>query len=303
MSNRASGSMTEAGATDETEMAEIRKDPVLRGDSALTDPNLGGSTAASWTGTGGPDPGGMVGPAGTGAQQGASDTAEAGDQLQQAVSQAGDQMQQAVGQAVDQAQQTAGQVVEGVRAQATSRLSAGKDQLAGTVGAVAQALRQSTQGLRDQNQTAIAQYAEQGADRLEGTATYLRERDVQELLNEVEDVARRQPMLFLGAAFGLGFLAARFIKSSRQQATEATARAGQGWATTPAASAWQRENTGTEMTQGESAIASAPVGQTTPAMPSEGGRGQAAYRLEASLPGSADLDTSLEESGSNMPRV
>ena len=37
------------------------------------------------------------------------------------------------------------------------------------------------------------------------------------MIDEVEAFARRNPPLFLGAAFGLGVLAVRFLKSSRQQ--------------------------------------------------------------------------------------
>jgi hypothetical protein len=89
-------------------------------------------------------------------------------------------------------------------------------------------MRQSSQGLRDQDQGAVAGYAEQAADRLDGAAEYLRQRDVPQLVDEVEGFARRQPAMFLGAAFGLGLLAARFVKSSRQQGQSSTSSSSQG---------------------------------------------------------------------------
>jgi hypothetical protein len=43
---------------------------------------------------------------------------------------------------------------------------------------------------------------------------YLEARDIQDLVGEAESLARRSPALFLGGAFTLGVLAARFLKSS-----------------------------------------------------------------------------------------
>lgn len=251
MSNKPASSAADIAVTDAAEidattdaavLDAIKDDPVLQGHGALEDPDLSGSTAASWTGTGGPDPGGVVGPAdldqqaddaanGGRLQQAAADAADqmqqaaggAVDQAQHAVGPVAEQAQQVVGPVVDQAQQVAGQVMDTARAQTTNRLSMAKDQLATTIGAVAEAMRQSSQGLRDQDQGAMAGYAGQAADRLEEAATYLRQRDVPDLVDEVEGVARRQPTLFIGAAFGLGLLAARFLKSSRQQAQQAQA--------------------------------------------------------------------------------
>ena len=42
----------------------------------------------------------------------------------------------------------------------------------------------------------------------------MRERDVRELVGEVQDFARKQPTLFFGGAVILGFAALRFLKST-----------------------------------------------------------------------------------------
>jgi predicted AlkP superfamily pyrophosphatase or phosphodiesterase len=60
----------------------------------------------------------------------------------------------------------------------------------------------------------FARYSNQVADRVERASTYLEEHDLDELMVEAEDFARRQPELFIGGAFTLGLLAARFLKSS-----------------------------------------------------------------------------------------
>lgn len=140
---------------------------------------------------------------------------EAGaDKLGQAVEGA----QQAASQVAEGTQQVAGQVAERAQQAATSQATARKDQAVDTLGAVAEALRQVGRQLRDQDQGAIAGYGDQAAERVDRVAGYLRERDVRDIVGEVEGFARRQPALFLSGAFTLGLVAARFLKSSGQQA-------------------------------------------------------------------------------------
>jgi len=105
-------------------------------------------------------------------------------------------------------------LMDRVRESATSQLGAQKDRATDGIGSVAQAVRQSTQQLRDQQHETIAQYVEQAADRLERFASTLKDRDIGDLARQAQDLARRRPALFIGAAFALGLCAARFIKSS-----------------------------------------------------------------------------------------
>jgi len=49
---------------------------------------------------------------------------------------------------------------------------------------------------------------------LGGLAGYLRESDLDSLLSDVERFARRQPAVFLGGCFALGFILARVVKTS-----------------------------------------------------------------------------------------
>ena len=119
---------------------------------------------------------------------------------------------------IDKAKQTTGQVVEQVQQQATTRLDRQKETAAVGLKSVADAVRQTGQSLREQEQGGIAQYAaeygERAAEQIERFTDYLRERDVNQLVAEVEDFARRQPALFIGGAFLLGFAGSRFLKSS-----------------------------------------------------------------------------------------
>jgi hypothetical protein len=125
------------------------------------------------------------------------------------------QVKQAAGQVATQAQQTAGQVAGQARDQVASRLSGQKDRAAEGLTSVAQALRQTGQQLRDQDQQAFTGYIESAASQVERVSNYLRQRDLGQLIDDVEYFARRQPALFLGGTFVAGLLGARFLKSSR----------------------------------------------------------------------------------------
>jgi hypothetical protein len=118
---------------------------------------------------------------------------------------------------VEQTQQKAGEVVDQAKQQATSQLSSQKDRAVDSLGSVADALRQTGKHLRDSDQQGIAQYADKAADRVEQFSGQLRGKDVQEIVRDVERYARQQPALFLGGAFVLGLLGARFLKSTAQR--------------------------------------------------------------------------------------
>jgi hypothetical protein len=133
----------------------------------------------------------------------------------------GGQAGQQPGGIVDQAKQA----VSNAAGQAGEKISSGiesqKDRAAQGIGSLAGALRQAGQQLRDQDQQAVPQYIDTVAGQVERFSNYLQSSDVRDLLDEVETFARRQPALFLGGAFALGLLGARFLKSSSEQGTYA----------------------------------------------------------------------------------
>ena len=81
------------------------------------------------------------------------------------------------------------------------------------------ALRESAQQLRNQGQGQVGDYAEKAADQVERFSTYLRQTEVDEIMDEVRGFARRRPGLFLGGAAAIGFFASRFLKSSTEEAS------------------------------------------------------------------------------------
>jgi hypothetical protein len=111
-------------------------------------------------------------------------------------------------------QANAGGIAGRVREQATAQLSRQKDRATDGLGTVAQAVRGTTEHLRSQQHDTVAQYAEQAAQQIERLSERLRSKDVGELMQDAQQLARRQPALFVGGAFAIGLLGARFLKSS-----------------------------------------------------------------------------------------
>jgi len=118
----------------------------------------------------------------------------------------------------EQYSSTAGNgLMDKVRQGATSQLSTQKNRATDGIGTVAQAVRQASQQLRIEQHDTIANYIDQAANQLEQFSTRLRDKDIGELMRDAQQFARRQPAVFIGSAFAIGLLGARFLKSSRDR--------------------------------------------------------------------------------------
>ena len=102
-----------------------------------------------------------------------------------------------------------------VKDQAGERLQTGMDmarrRAADSLQDVARSLKQSCESRSD----GPAHYITAAGDRVQRAAEYLENTDTRDMVRHAERFARNQPALFLGGAFALGVLAARFLKSSR----------------------------------------------------------------------------------------
>ena len=125
-----------------------------------------------------------------------------------------DRAGQAASDLADQARETAGQVAGQVKKQTSSVINNQKVKAAQGLGGVAEALRQTSERLGDRDQGTTQQYVEQAAEQLERFSDYIQRTDMGEMLDGVQDLARREPALFFGGALALGLLAGRFMKSS-----------------------------------------------------------------------------------------
>jgi hypothetical protein len=108
-------------------------------------------------------------------------------------------------------------IVSNVKNRATAQLASQKDRATDQLGTIAQAVRHSSERLRADQHETVAQYVEKAAEQLDRFSHNLREKDINELLQDAQSLARRQPALFIGGSFAVGLLAARFLKSSRER--------------------------------------------------------------------------------------
>lgn len=87
--------------------------------------------------------------------------------------------------------------------------AAGADQIK----AFAQAFHKAAESMEGES-PAAAGYVENAAARLDRASSAVRERSVEDLLRQVRQFARAQPLMFFGGALVAGIALSRFLKSS-----------------------------------------------------------------------------------------
>jgi len=100
--------------------------------------------------------------------------------------------------------------------QVDQRSTQAGERVAGTASDV----RSIAEELRNQGKDAPANLAEQVASQADRVGDYLKEASAERLLRDVEDLARRQPMLVAAGGLVLGFAASRFMKASSSRRYE-----------------------------------------------------------------------------------
>jgi len=120
---------------------------------------------------------------------------------------------------MDQAKETAGQAYDAVTEKAADKLDSQRTTLSGGLSAVADSVRQVSSNLNSSETEsglaeAAAKYTDTAARKIENIAGYFENKDVRAMARDVESFARRNPAIFIGAAFGLGLVVARFLKST-----------------------------------------------------------------------------------------
>ena len=104
--------------------------------------------------------------------------------------------------------------IDSAREQATDYVGRRKDDVAQSVADFATSLRESTRSFDERpNIRAVVDTAAEG---LEHLADSIRERSFADFFNEFEDVVRRRPATAAAVSVAVGFLAARFIKSTAE---------------------------------------------------------------------------------------
>lgn len=105
-------------------------------------------------------------------------------------------------------------LAEGAGQKVGTKLDRQKSQIASTISSLASALSESSHSLDMEGEARIGRYAESLGAQLDRLAGYLEEQDLGDMLESVEDLARRRPAIAIGGCFLLGVMMARFLKSS-----------------------------------------------------------------------------------------
>ena len=95
------------------------------------------------------------------------------------------------------------------------------------------------------NTAGMANYVNRAADQLDRWSETLRNRELDDMARDVRRLAREQPALFIGAAFAIGVLTSRFLKSSSERARPHE----QGAMQEPLSGAWTTSTPGSTTTR------------------------------------------------------
>ena len=131
-----------------------------------------------------------------------------------------DQVRDKAQVAQDKARGTLGQARGRLSDQVDQRSTQAGERIAGTASDV----RSVAEQLRSQGKDAPANLAEQVASQADRVGDYLKGASGDRILRDVEDFARRQPMLVAASALALGFAASRFLKASSGRRYESAYR-------------------------------------------------------------------------------
>jgi ElaB/YqjD/DUF883 family membrane-anchored ribosome-binding protein len=133
--------------------------------------------------------------------------------------------------------------IDSARDQATDYVDRRKDDVAQSVADFATSLRESTHSFDERpNIRAVVDTAAEGLEQL---ADSIRERTFADFFNEFEGVVRRRPATVAAVSVAVGFLAARFIKSTAEDLRYDSMNASQAQSAQARARQAQRSRAGT----------------------------------------------------------
>lgn len=130
---------------------------------------------------------------------------------------AGDKAAEHASDTAARLREKAAEAASAARAEAEEHVDEARGQAASEVDKIADALRKAAHDLHDGSPQArvIGQVAEGLAD----AAETFRSKDLAEVGHDITDLARRNPMMFLGGAALLGFAVTRFVRASSRRGT------------------------------------------------------------------------------------
>lgn len=99
---------------------------------------------------------------------------------------------------------------------ARSAAEEGKSKAAETLGSVSSATREAAGKLKGTQAEPLANVINSAADSVESFAQRMREKSVDEIIDDTREMVRRSPVLIIAVAAAAGFLVSRFLKATRR---------------------------------------------------------------------------------------
>jgi gas vesicle protein len=137
-----------------------------------------------------------------------------GEQVKDKVKAKAEESKAAVVDTAQQLKEKVTSVGQDVKERTQSMVEEGKTKITSGLDAVASSLERTTEEMQANELGQLAPYGEKLQHWTQGFSDYIKNAKAGDLLHDAETLARRQPALFLGGAFALGLIAARFLKSS-----------------------------------------------------------------------------------------
>jgi len=118
---------------------------------------------------------------------------------------------------VTQARDVASHLSTQAKGLVTKRVATTQERSSLELTGIAEALRQKGEELHD---SMLGPIVGRAADQVDRASAYIKDANLTDVVRSTERFARREPLLFVGGAFTLGLLCARFFKSSSHHGQE-----------------------------------------------------------------------------------
>jgi hypothetical protein len=150
-------------------------------------------------------------------QRAGENTGQVRDDLRQTADRVKDTATATVQEVADRVKEQAKQTGDKIKEQSRGFLNEQKARVGAEIHTYSAAAHRAAEQLKGESDTTLAQYVSSAADRLDRLGSRIQERDLGELVDDVEDIARRRPEVFFGGLFVAGLAVARFLKASKQR--------------------------------------------------------------------------------------
>ncbi|TWU03859.1 hypothetical protein [Neorhodopirellula pilleata] len=139
----------------------------------------------------------------------------AAESVKQQASATEEELKRQATEVADAAKQKACEAAEQAKRSGVQYAHQKKTRMAEEIGVFSNAIRKASHKLHEEQHDSIASYVDVAAEQLDRCRQSLESKDVSELMDDVQDFARRRPEIVYGGMFVAGLAAMRFLKASK----------------------------------------------------------------------------------------